>query len=123
MFFTHPVPPALAGQVDLLWYSQSYAAPHAWEPVLPSGRSQLVIELAEGSAPPEYERLRTEVIEIETTRMSNVTGVVMRPGTNLFAPGVELHQLRERLQDAPTSTAKFALTSHSAIATFTSIPP
>jgi len=109
MLFTHPVPPALAGQVDLLWYSQSYAAPHAWERVLPSGSSQLVIELAEGSAPPEFERLRTEVIEIETTRLSNVMGVVMRPGSNLFSPDVELRQLREHLQEAPSATAKFAL--------------
>ena len=109
MFFTHAVPPALAPQVELLWYSQRYSAPHAWERVLPSGRGQLVIELAEASAPPEFERLRTEVALIETARMSNVMGVVMRPGSQLFSPVVELHALRERLQNAPSATAKFAI--------------
>jgi len=69
----------------------------------------LVIELAEGSAPPEFERLRTEVIEIGTTRLTNVMGVVMRPGPISCPPDVELSPLRESLQDAPTATAKFAL--------------
>ncbi len=109
MFLTHPVPPSLACDVDLLWYSESYDAPHTWETVLPSGRSQLVIELAEGSAPPEFERLRTEVVLVETTRVSNVMGVVMRPGAALFAPDVELHALRERLQEARSAAAKFAI--------------
>lgn len=110
MFLTHPVPPSLACGVDLLWYSESYDAPHTWERVLPSGRSQLVIELAEGSAPPEFERLRTEVILVETTRMSDVIGVVMRPGTAPFAPDVERHALRDRLQEGPSAADQAHLT-------------
>lgn len=36
-------------------------------------------------------------------------GVVMRPGSQLFSPVVELHALRERLQNASNATTKFAI--------------
>ena len=36
-------------------------------------------------------------------------GVVVRPGSQLFSPVVELHALRKRLQNAPSAIAKFAI--------------
>src|SRR5579871_770160 len=69
---------ALSPYVEKLWYCEGYAAAHRRERVLPSGRAQLVIDLAGGAA--LVSGIRTAYSVLDTSSMRCVVGAVFRPG-------------------------------------------
>src|SRR5688572_7340977 len=121
---SHRPTAALARYVEVLWYYGGHqTATHHRERVLPSGRFQLVIDLADG--PGAVFGMRSQYIVIDTAAIRSVMGVVFRPGGaggffdvpaddfyNQVMPldqvwGSRASQLRDRLHDAVTVENKF----------------
>jgi AraC-like DNA-binding protein len=131
MFWRRQPSPALAPYVEALWYCEGYAAPHRKERVLPSGRFQLVIELADVIAdaldrisPALVVGMQSQYGVIDTAGLQSVIGAVFRPGGalaffdlhaeefyNRSVPldlvwGTWASRLRERLQEAVSPDQK-----------------
>src|SRR5689334_9924773 len=70
----------LAPYVEKLWCCEEYKAPHRQERVLPSGRFQLIMNLAAGPAASIVVGMRTRHSILETATIQSVIGVVFRPG-------------------------------------------
>ncbi|MGQ0643037.1 MAG: AraC family transcriptional regulator [Gemmatimonadaceae bacterium] len=120
---THRPGFALQQCVESLWYSSGQIATHNRERVLPSGRFQIVIDLAAGRA--GVSGMRSKYTEINAAALSSVLGIVFRPGGarrffdappsdfhNQFVPldgawGRRASALIERLHDAATAQDKF----------------
>jgi AraC-like DNA-binding protein len=127
MYLEHRPANPLASFVEKLWYCGQYQAAHSKERVLPSGRFQLVIDLAESSSPPLVVGMRSECGVIETAGLQSMIGVVFRPGGtvpflrwsageyyNREVPldliwGTAATRLRDRLREACTPSARFRL--------------
>jgi AraC-like DNA-binding protein len=115
----------LAAYVEKLWCCEEYKATHRQERVLPSGRFQLIINLAAGAgrAVSIVVGMRARHSILETASIQSVIGVVFRPGgaQAFFDPAaddfydgtVPLDQLwnsasglRDRLLEAPSPAAR-----------------
>jgi len=124
----HPGP-ILAARVEMLWYCEGYQAKHSRERVLPSGRFQMIIDLAAGAerCPGLIVGMRTAYSVIETAGLKSIMGVVFRPGgaRGFFErPAEEFRDshvpldeewgsgvagLRDRLREASTPVEKLCL--------------
>ena len=71
---------SLAPYVEKLWCCEGYEATHRQERVLPSGRFQLIINLAAGRGASIVVGMRTRYSILETAGIQSVIGVVFRPG-------------------------------------------
>jgi AraC-like DNA-binding protein len=94
MLLSHRPAQPLAAWVEQLWYSEGYEVAHRTERVLPSGKFQLIVDLAESAhrpksplcagsgeaAPPLVIGMRSEYGVIETARLQCMIGVVFRAG-------------------------------------------
>jgi AraC-like DNA-binding protein len=86
MLHVYRPPPPLAFHVESLWYARDYRVPHRQERVLPNGRFQLVIGLAERSAPcgsatcPSIVGIRSRYTIVDTAALQSVIGVLFSPG-------------------------------------------
>src|SRR5881394_124780 len=81
----HP-PPALAPFVDLFWHDDRYRMLSHRELVLPAGAFTLVFDLENGVG--VVTGLRSRCIELDTSRVGTVIGVLFRPGgARAFFPG------------------------------------
>jgi AraC-like DNA-binding protein len=127
MYLEYRPADSLASYVEKLWYCGQYQVAHSKERVLPSGRFQLVIDLAESSAPPLVVGMRSECTVIETAGLQSMIGVVFRPGGTLpflgWSAGEFYNQevsldliwgtaatcLRDRLRGTRTTSARFRL--------------
>jgi hypothetical protein len=114
----------LAPYVEKLWCCEEYKATHRRERVVPSGRFQLIINLAAGPATSIVMGMRTRHSILETASIQSVIGVVFRPGgaQSFFGPAayefydraVQLDQLwnsasgnlHEQLVEAPGPGAR-----------------
>lgn len=119
MFVSRRPPPALAPFVETLWFYESRHT-HAREVVLPSARSQLLVNL---EAPAVFRGASTRPVTIDPAGMWRVVGVLFRaggtalvstvPALALQDEGVELadlagsesHRLTDRLGEAEGSEA------------------
>ncbi|MCU1234315.1 MAG: transcriptional regulator, AraC family [Candidatus Solibacter sp.] len=108
---------ALAGFVDLLWWSEGPAPVHRMERLLPDGSAELVVNLNEDQCrvydprdPTRYERLPGGVVVgphsnfflLDTAEQQSVVGIHFRPGgvfPFLPLPASELHGLQVGLDD------------------------
>lgn len=92
MFVSRRVPPTLAPFVEALWFYESHHT-HTREVVLPSGRSQLLVNL-EGEA--MVRGASTRATAIDPTRMRRMVGVLFRAGgTALVSGGVPALDLQD----------------------------
>jgi hypothetical protein len=114
----------LAPYVEKLWCCEEYKATHRLERVLPSGRCQLIINLAADRAASIVVGMRTRHSILETAGIQSVIGVVFRPGgaqaffdpaaDDFFNRAVPLDQIwnsasgnvRDRLLEAPGPAAR-----------------
>jgi AraC-like DNA-binding protein len=71
---------ALAPYIEKLWYCDRYEVAHRRERVLPSGRFQLIIDLAARIRPSIIVGMGTRYSILETASIQSVIGVVFRPG-------------------------------------------
>jgi AraC-like DNA-binding protein len=117
----------LSQYVDQLWYCEGYRAAHARERVLPNGRFQVIIDLADRAGSPIVLGLRSQHSVIETAAIASVIGVLFQPdgACALLAPpaddfynravpldllwGTRAGELRDTLREAPTPAAKLRL--------------
>ncbi len=124
MYLQCRAPFALAPYVEKLWYCDEYKGTHRLERVLPSGRFQLIINLATGRAASIVVGMRARHSILETARIQSVIGVVFRPGgaqaffdpaaDDFFDRAVPLDELwnsasgnvRDRLLEAPGPAAR-----------------
>jgi AraC-like DNA-binding protein len=108
MFFVGRTPkPPLSAFVEQLWYWNGMPGPHRRERVLPNGRFQIIIDLADGfvredagirrcqsAAPPLVVGLQTRYAVLDTAAMQLLMGAVLKPGGahGLFAvPADDFH--------------------------------
>jgi AraC-like DNA-binding protein len=116
-FRTQAPAPPLSHLVEVLWYSDGPAGPHARERLLPDGSMELVINLSEDQVRvydrldhSKFEKLRGAVIigphseffVIDTAEQRRVIGVHFKPGGAfpfLRLPADELHGLHVSLED------------------------
>lgn len=107
----------LAGFVEVLWFYEGYAKPHAKERLLPDGSMELVINLRDDEIRvwdrrdlTQYERLdgavlvgpHSEYFVIDTAEQQCVMGVHFRPGGGfpfLALPADEMHGQQVALSD------------------------
>ena len=104
MLFRHHIPrPPLSNFIEMLWYYDGYAQPHAKERLMPTGTTELVINLREDQIR-VYDRNDTKIGQtfpgaivcgphseffvIDTDEQTTVIGVHFKPG-GIF-PFVEL---------------------------------
>ncbi len=105
-----PAPP-LSRFVSCLWYCEGYAAPHAFEKVLPNGSVQIVINL-DRPAITNYEwqanrlvevqrasalitGLQTKAMLVDTRDMRRLIGVLFAPGSAPAILGIPAHELTD----------------------------
>ena len=123
MVLSHRPDSALVRYVEALWYYDGCQTARHKERVLPSGRFQIVIDLAGG--PGAVSGMRSRYIVIDTAAIPSVMGIVFRPGGalglfdvpasdfyNQVVPlnlvwGSRATQLRDRLHEAATVEDKF----------------
>jgi AraC-like DNA-binding protein len=116
-FRTRRAAGALAGFVEILWYWETPAQPHAFERLLPDGSMELILNLAEDEVRTydrrdvrRFERLEgatlvgphSEHFVIDTAQQSCVLGVHFRPGGAFpffKLPAAELHGLHVSLKE------------------------
>jgi AraC-like DNA-binding protein len=72
--------PVLAPYVEWLWCCEGYPATHRRERVLPSGRVQLILDLAASRAPSLVVGIHTGYGILETASLQSVMGVAFHPG-------------------------------------------
>lgn len=126
VYRTHTPRWPLSDFIELLWYCKDYDVPHARERVLPSGTVEIVIDL-HGDFPAIVVGAHSEYLVIDTASLQEIIGVHFRPGcARPFLPlpanelcnievalddvcGVRSRGLRDRLLEAPTPDAKFAM--------------
>jgi AraC-like DNA-binding protein len=71
---------ALAPYIERLWYCEGYQATHRRERVLPNGRFQLIINLAQATGASLILGMTTRHSILETASIQSVMGAVFRPG-------------------------------------------
>lgn len=119
--------PALAPHVELLWSCEAYTAPHRYERVMPSGKVQLIFDLANEASEPLAVGLQSRFETLDTWTLRSIVGAVLRPGGSraLFdepsdalrdrevpledAWGTGVRRLRERLREAAGAAERFAI--------------
>jgi hypothetical protein len=120
----------LSDFVELFWFFDPYAVPHAREQLLPGATTELIIDLrraARGSTAALVAGPRSEYFVLDTTEELSLLGVHFKSGGGFpffGVPAGELHNLevpldilwgsraeglRERVLEAPTPGAKFDL--------------
>ena len=125
MVRVHSPSPPLAPFVETLWYDDGYRPARHREHILPGGHFTIVIDL--GSGPGVVIGMRSRYIEVDTTPIHSVMGVVFRPGGArpfFDAPSDEFYNqvltldhlwgcgaqgLRDRLLETTSVTRKFRL--------------
>lgn len=125
MIVNHQPSPALARYVEALWYYDGYRTAQHQERVLPTGKFQVVIDLA--GAPGVVTGLRSKYLVIDTSSIQSVMGIVFRSGGagpffdvpvsdfyNQVVPldlvwGSTAGRLCERLHEAPTVKGKLCI--------------
>ena len=70
----------LASYVEKLWYCDSYTVPHRRERVLPTGKFQLIIDLAPTAAPAIVVGMQSRFSVVDTVLIQSVIGILFRPG-------------------------------------------
>jgi AraC-like DNA-binding protein len=93
MFLEYRPAPPLSSYVEKLWYCEGYRAAHRQERVLPNGRFQIVIDLAQGftgegdrgaasqlASPSLVIGMRSRYSVIDTAGLQSIMGVVFWPG-------------------------------------------
>jgi AraC-like DNA-binding protein len=95
IYRTYTPGPPLSGFVDLFWYLEGYAVPHARERVLPNGAMQIIIDLKhdriatftgenrdiEGSVSAAIVAgASSEYVVIDTSSLDAIIGVQFKPG-------------------------------------------
>ena len=126
MLLEHRPAPPLASYVESLWYCEGYQVPHRQERVLPNGRFQLIIDLANGFSPMII-GMQSRYSVIQTAAIQSMIGVVFWPGgaravlpvpaEEFFNRAVPLDsiwrsaaaELRDRLCEAPDPQQKFRI--------------
>jgi AraC-like DNA-binding protein len=126
---TYTPPPPLAAFVDMLWLAEGPAPPHRRERLLPTGTTELVIDLRESSPMrvPMLSGPHSESFVIDTAPQTAIMGVHFRPGGAFpffKAPAGQLHnihlhldalwgrraaELREQLLEAQTPPQRFRI--------------
>ena len=126
MFFREHRPSfPLSEFIDALWYCRTPALPHSHERVLPSGTTEIIIDLRESHPMPDFfVGVHTGYITIETADLSELIGIHFKPGgaTAFLPPAHELSNretpladlwsrtsLREQLLDTPALDARFRI--------------
>ena len=130
MLLAHRPAPPLGRYVEKLWYCEGYQVAHRQERVLPNGRFQLIIDLADyadaDSTPAGIiVGIRSQYSVTDTAGLQSIIGVVFWPGGsrrffdvpadefyNAHVPlellwGSNVREVRERLRDAETADSKF----------------
>jgi AraC-like DNA-binding protein len=96
-FITRPPRPALAPYVEAVWFCASEPVAHHFERVIPSGRSQLIVDLTDSDRPPVVLGLQTRAVVLDTAVFRRLVGVVFKAGGMRAIVGERADLLQDRV--------------------------
>jgi AraC-like DNA-binding protein len=133
-FTCHRPSPPLDAFVELIWRCDREPEPWTQERLLPQGSVELVIDLAAPASLDVVAGPHTKFFVLDTTQRQRLVGVHFKPGgafpfvrppmyelRNIEAPldalwGGLARELRERLEEASSGEAQFAIVEHALVA-------